>query len=245
MTDSEWLTIGEFARLGGVSIKALRVYAERGLLAPAAVKASSGYRLYARSQLATLHRILLLKNAGFALTEIRDRLANCDEASLLDVRARLVERVDELQRQLASIDDELRSAARVVVKRVPVLPVWSRRQVIESYAEADVMLHDLARDSHAPPTAVAGAVWHECEQRTGRIDCEVFWLAPRRVRAVAPSQLGAVTVASILHTGGEATSGATYDAARRWLRDGRYRVAGPNRELYLEASLTEIQFPIN
>jgi DNA-binding transcriptional MerR regulator len=245
MTDSEWLTIGEFARLGGVSIKALRLYAELGLLAPAAVKAGSGYRLYARSQLATLHRILLLKNAGFALTEIRGRLANCDEASLLDVRARLVERVGELQRQLASIDDELRSAARVVVKRVPALPVWSRRQVIESYDEADVLLHDLAQELPAPAPAVAGAVWHACGQRSGRIDCEVFWLATRRVRTVAPSQLGAVTVASILHTGGETTIGATYDVARRWLRDGRYRVAGPNRELYLEASLTEIQFPIN
>jgi DNA-binding transcriptional MerR regulator len=244
MIDSEWLSIGEFARLGGVSIKALRLYAERGLLAPAGVKAGSGYRLYTRSQLATLHRILLLKNAGFALTEIRARLSSGDEASLLNVRARLVARADDIQRQLASIDAELRSSARVVVKRVPVLPVWSRRQMIASYNEADVLLCDLAQELPVG-RALAGAVWHECGQRSGRIDCEVFWLAPRRVRSIAPGQLAAATVASILHTGGEATIGATYDIARRWLRDGAYRIAGPNRELYLEASLTEIQFPIN
>jgi DNA-binding transcriptional MerR regulator len=75
MDASQWLGIGEFARSGGVSIKALRLYADLGLLQPAAVKPQSRYRLYTRSQLPTLHRILLLKSAGFALAGVRCRLA--------------------------------------------------------------------------------------------------------------------------------------------------------------------------
>jgi DNA-binding transcriptional MerR regulator len=245
MDASTWLGIGEFARLGGVSIKALRVYAELDLLRPAAVRPESGYRLYTRSQLPALHRILLLKRAGFALAEIRGQLPIQDEARLQQIRARLVERAAEIQQQLSWIDAEIRSSSPVVVKRVPRLAVWSRRQAIDSYDHADSLLRDLGRQVRATDRLVSGAVWHDCGQRSGRIDCEVFWLSPRGVRAAPPAELGPATVASILHEGEESTIVASYQAAHRWLRDHKYQVTGPNRELYLGKSLTEIQFPIN
>jgi DNA-binding transcriptional MerR regulator len=243
MHGSQWLGIGDFARLGGVSIKALRLYADLGLLPPTAVNAHNGYRRYARSQLATLHRILTLKRAGFSLTEIRLQLAMRDDASLQLVRARLVERADEIQRQLSWIDAEIRSPLRVVVKRVPKLAVWSRRQSIDSYDQVDGLLRDLGREVPAKTGLVPGAVWHECGQRSGRIDCEVFWLSWRA--RVAPCELVPATVASILHEGDDSTIAASYDAVRHWLEGHGYQIAGPNRELYLAAGLTEIQFPIN
>lgn len=245
MNASSWLGIGEFARLSGVSIKALRLYAELGLLPPAAVKPHSRYRLYSRSQLPTLHRILLLKSAGFALREVRRQLSSRDEASLQQVRARLLQRAEEIQRQLSSIDAEIRSSSQVVVKRVPRLRVWSRRQRIASYDEADLLLRDLARQVPTRARLVSGAVWHACGRRSGRIDCEVFWLAPRGARGHAPDELAAATVASVMHEGDESTIGMTYEAAHRWLRDQRHPITAPNRELYLDASVTEIQFPIS
>ena len=62
--------IGDFARLGGVSVRALRHYDEIGLLSPADVDAGSGYRLYAAHQLGPLNRIVALKELGFSLTQI-------------------------------------------------------------------------------------------------------------------------------------------------------------------------------
>jgi hypothetical protein len=41
------MSIGEFARRSGLSANALRLYDELGLLPPARVDASSGYRFYA------------------------------------------------------------------------------------------------------------------------------------------------------------------------------------------------------
>src|SRR5436853_5401220 len=98
---SQLITIGEFAHLGGVSIKALRLYAKLGLLAPALIKPQSRHRLYSRAQLSRLHRILLLKNAGLALAQIRGQLACRDEAILSQIRESLVSRGEEIQRQLA------------------------------------------------------------------------------------------------------------------------------------------------
>ena len=45
--------IGEFARLGGVSVRALRHYDEIGLLRPAKVDPLTGYRGYSAAQLGT------------------------------------------------------------------------------------------------------------------------------------------------------------------------------------------------
>jgi DNA-binding transcriptional MerR regulator len=230
--------------LGGVSIKALRIYAELGLLRPAAVKPQSRYRLYTPSQLPALHRILLLKSAGFSLAEAHRQISHRDETSLQEIRARLVDRAEEIQRQLTWIDAEIRSSSQLVVKRVPKLAVWSRRQAIDSYDQADALLSDLGAEVPRASRFVSGAVWHDCGRRSGRIDCEAFWLSPRGARAAAPRELGPVTVASILHQGGESAILVSYEAAHRWIRDNRYRISGPNRELYLDESLTEIQFPI-
>lgn len=51
-------SIGEFARLGGVSVRTLRHYDEIGLLRPAQVDPVTGYRGYLASQLGQLNRIL-------------------------------------------------------------------------------------------------------------------------------------------------------------------------------------------
>ena len=63
--------IGDFSRLCMVPVSALRYYAELGLLEPAAVDPSSGYRYYAAAQLRLVNRIVALKELGLALDEIR------------------------------------------------------------------------------------------------------------------------------------------------------------------------------
>jgi DNA-binding transcriptional MerR regulator len=186
---------------------------------------------------------LRLKGAGLALAEIR-QIANGDGAPLEEIRARLVGRAAEIERQLARIDAEIRSLPRLVVKRVPKLAVWSRRQAIDSYGEADALLRDLGRELPAASRFLPGAVWHDCGRRTGRIDCEAFWLCRGGVRGRAAGELEAVTVASMLHEGSDSAMLESYAAAHRWIRDNGYRIAGPNRELYPGGSVTEIQFPI-
>ena len=65
------LTIGDFARASGLTPKALRLYDESGLLAPAAVDSESGYRLYDQSQLVRARLIAQLRGVGMPLAEVR------------------------------------------------------------------------------------------------------------------------------------------------------------------------------
>ena len=61
------MTIGEFSDRSGLSAKRLRTYAAEGLLTPAAVGPSSGYRYYSPGQLADAQVIDALRQAGVAL----------------------------------------------------------------------------------------------------------------------------------------------------------------------------------
>src|SRR5436309_12101117 len=70
MREHTHLKIGEFARVGQVSIATLRHYDQYGLLKPDALDPGTGYRYYSLDQLARLNRILVLKDLGFPLEQI-------------------------------------------------------------------------------------------------------------------------------------------------------------------------------
>ena len=56
------MKIGDFAKLGRVSIKTLRYYDTFGLLRPDQIQWRTGYRSYSPDQLPRLNRILALKD---------------------------------------------------------------------------------------------------------------------------------------------------------------------------------------
>jgi DNA-binding transcriptional MerR regulator len=67
--------IGDFSRLVQVPIRTLRYYDTIGLLRPARVERSTGYRYYAAAQVEQLNRVLVFKDLGFSLREIVALLA--------------------------------------------------------------------------------------------------------------------------------------------------------------------------
>src|SRR5258708_15566586 len=70
MREPTILKIGEFARVGQVSIATLRYYDQYGLLKPNALDPDTGYRYYSLDQLPRLNRILALKELDFPLEQI-------------------------------------------------------------------------------------------------------------------------------------------------------------------------------
>lgn len=64
-------TSGQFAILGNVGRKALRLYREEGLLVPAFTNDENGYHYYEESQLSVLETIKRLRGIGLSLFEIK------------------------------------------------------------------------------------------------------------------------------------------------------------------------------
>ena len=67
---SEWLSAADCASRTGLTVRALRVYEEFGLIAPR--RSAGGWRQYGPSDLVKLNTIALLKTAGLSLAQIRE-----------------------------------------------------------------------------------------------------------------------------------------------------------------------------
>jgi DNA-binding transcriptional MerR regulator/effector-binding domain-containing protein len=128
-------SIGEFARLGGVSVRTLRHYDEIGLLPPTTVDPDTGYRGYLAPQLAQLNRIMALKELGLSLTQARRLLDGITVEELGGMlilrRAQLEHELDQHKNQLLGVEARLRSIARegampaddIVAKTIPAMGV--------------------------------------------------------------------------------------------------------------------------
>ncbi len=92
------MSIGRFAKLSGLSVKALRHYDETDLLKPAHVDEVTGYRWYRAGQARDGAIVNVLRSMGVPLELVREVLANPDrsEEHLARWRARLAaERLHE------------------------------------------------------------------------------------------------------------------------------------------------------
>ncbi|WP_393062331.1 MerR family transcriptional regulator [Streptomyces sp. LN549] len=93
------ITIGQLARYVGVSIKTIRVYHDKGLLAEPN-RDASGYRRYSANDAIDLIKIRTLAEAGVPLARIRDLRSANDKAfrhALREIEEELTERIRGLQ----------------------------------------------------------------------------------------------------------------------------------------------------
>jgi len=101
-------SIGDVARLTGITPKTIRHYHEVGLLADP-LRDANNYRLYSIDQLEQLQHILRLKRFGLSLQQIKTVLEASDPDALIRLvlekrQQRIEDEIQSLQHQLSEID---------------------------------------------------------------------------------------------------------------------------------------------
>jgi len=104
------ISIGEFARRSRLSLKALRLYDERGVLVPSRVDQASGYRYYETAQLDEARLVVMLRQLQVPLAAIKELLA-CDPADAAT-------RIAEHWRDAEAAHDARRELADYLVNRL-------------------------------------------------------------------------------------------------------------------------------
>ena len=121
------ISIGEFARRSRLSLKALRLYDERGVLVPSRVDHTSGYRYYDTAQLDQARLVVMLRQLQLPLAAIKELLA-CDPAHA-------AARIAEHWRDAEAAHDARRGLADYLVSRLsgkrPVMYEVATREVPE------------------------------------------------------------------------------------------------------------------
>jgi DNA-binding transcriptional MerR regulator len=101
--------VQEVARMSGVSVRALHHYDEIGLLAPSG-RTQAGYRLYRDDDLLRLQQILIGRELGLSLEDIRSSLddPSFDRRAALEAqRDALAERAERTAAMLSAVDAAL------------------------------------------------------------------------------------------------------------------------------------------
>src|SRR6188508_3379709 len=144
-------SIGDFAALGRVSVRMLRHYDAIGLIRPARVDRSSGYRYYTAAQLALLNRVIALKDLGFTLQQVQVLIdEKVDPGELRGMlrlrRAQLAEEMAAGTARLALVDARLRmieteghmDTGDVILKNIPAVRVAELSAPASSYDGPDI-----------------------------------------------------------------------------------------------------------
>jgi DNA-binding transcriptional MerR regulator len=99
----EEISIGEFARRSRLSLKALRLYDERGVLVPSRVDQVSGYRYYDPAQLDQARLVVIMRQLQLPLAEVKELLARdpADAATRIAEYWRDAEAAHDVRRELA------------------------------------------------------------------------------------------------------------------------------------------------
>ncbi|WEH38873.1 MerR family transcriptional regulator [Streptomyces sp. NBC_01218] len=251
--------IGDFARHGHVSVRMLRHYDATGLLRPAHVDPSSGYRHYSAGQLARLNRIIALKDLGFTLQQVRDivdeRVGAEELRGMLRLRrtelrtavAAAEARLVQVEARLRAIESEGHMPTNdVVIKSVPAIRVAELTATADSYGPQDIgpvigpLYEELFRRLGAAdvtPTGPGVALYEEAPEGGGRITVHAAVQvsvplrdAPFRVLDLPSHD----RVATIVHRGPMDTVLPTAQTLARWIDAHGYRATGHPREVTLE-----------
>jgi DNA-binding transcriptional MerR regulator len=251
--------IGDFSRIARVSARLLRFYDELGLFVPAHADEQTGYRYYAIEQLAELNRILVLKELGFNLDQVRDILRSKVDPSelrnMLVLRRNDVEqtlaaesrRLQQIETRIAQLEsDGALSADDVIMRAEPAHEILSIRRTVPSFVAARGLileLHDLARPwlpRGVAPTLIGIA--HSAQFEQDEIDVE-FGLIVDDIPAADSAKTPALTRRTLEGVDRMAVCvrvGLPEDAHLVTAKIGRYlaasgdTLAGPSRELFLK-----------
>ncbi|MCU1688122.1 MAG: MerR family transcriptional regulator [Jatrophihabitantaceae bacterium] len=260
------LTIGDFARATHITIKTLRRYHELGLLQPAAIDPSSGYRYYSTDQIPTAQVIRRFRDLDMPTREIAAIVATTD----VDARARLI--ANHLARLEAKLDQTRAAVAslrRLVDPDPPALVVEhraapallvaaitasvARDDVLDWYSEAMDELRAAVVGSTV--TGPAGGLYDNT-LFTDDLGQAVVYLpvaAPPTTGRVAPFIVPAAELAIVVHRGPHDDIDVTYGQLGSYVARSELTVAGPVREIYLvgprdtsdaSAWRTEIGWPV-
>ena len=250
------IPIGRFSVVTRLSLKALRYYDEKGILAPKAKDPITGYRNYNGDQIAVGVKISTLTSLGFSLEEIVGILEAEEKGDQATVEKRLKERLSEtrveinrLERVAALLSNGKSEVLKMtltepVVKETPALRVMSKRAKGEYGPTIGRLIGELMQCLYSPENQrnyvkMVGplmTIYHDHEYKE-EADLEVSVPVSGRVTVADPSievrNIPSQRVVSLIHKGPYETMSQAYAKLNEYITRNSLSYAGPIMDLYL------------
>jgi len=244
------LSIGEFSRVTGLTIKTIRLYDEKGLLPPAVVRDESGYRYYDAPSVERARVIKQLRDLDFSLAEIAQILeAGADEADIVgflerqkEVIAKKLERYTQVHRALETVIHTEKEAAmanqttfQIEEKTVPEMLVAGIRAK-GVYSDSGARFAKLGRAVGRHITGKALGLYYDTEYKEADADFESCFPVRKAVanEGVNVHALPGGRCVTLLYRGPYSEIGRSYQRIFEYVREKKLTPKVPSREVYVK-----------
>jgi DNA-binding transcriptional MerR regulator len=239
---------GRFAQLARLSRKALRIYADMGLLRPAHINLDTNYRYYSLSQIEDAHRINKLRELGMSLESIRETLRAWGTPEFAQ---RLEQHREELLRQASAVQMAIGNIERLLNAPAQSYTVHTKQVSSQKYlglrawcdpdascdfiSRAQQQLLETAEENLLEVAGSSLARYHDDEHEDSwdvEVCLPIAGHTPSRLtEGCYLDELPSGTVAFTVHAGdcgGDRGMQDAYKAVWSWLREhGHETVGGP------------------
>ncbi len=268
------LSIGEFSKATGLTVKTVRFYHEQGVLEPSCVDEQSGYRYYRPEKIEVARVIGRLRELGFPLRDIAEIISSRDdEADLLD---HLERRRNAIQTQLdqlhdaAALIDQIVSSERETRVMIESLTFDIEEKQVDTLLIAGIRMQGRYQDCGKAFSTLGRKIGrHICgkptmlhfseEYREDDADFEAFFPIrknPGEMDDISVRELPGGRFLTLVHRGSYDAISKSYARIMSAMKERGHEIQAPCREVYLKGPgmiftgnpkkyLTEIQFRID
>jgi DNA-binding transcriptional MerR regulator/effector-binding domain-containing protein len=246
-------TIGEFSKITGLTVKTLRFYHERELLAPAAVDPATGYRSYDDRNVERARVIVALRELEFSLDDIAEILADCAEdedmlAFLERQKTSLGERIGQLAGAVQQIDrliyeqrrereEESMSTRTLEIEERELEPILvAGVRMTGRYGDCGRGFAELGKRLGRHIAGKPLCLYYDGEYREEDANFQPCMPIRREVQAegVTVERLPGGPCVALVHRGPYEELGRSYQRVLRYAKQRCYQIRLPTREVYLK-----------
>lgn len=264
------MPIGQFSKVTRLSVKALRLYADNGLLSPTHVDSTTGYRYYDPALVRRAEMIRLMRLVGMPLEGIREVLDSKDVAvatgQLTMYRQQLMDRVATYDRLVLYLVSLMRHQETAMPYEVTVTQVPTRvLAAVRVHTGTNKIANDIpvgfgklmqgVTRHNGRAAGIPMLIYHDVIDEDTEGDIEICVPVEQPFVGddeVYGRELEGGDVATTLHCGPYEEISPAYHAVASWITTNGYQISGPPRELYLNDPrqvkpselLTRVEFPV-
>ena len=262
--------IGDFSKMAQVTTKMLKYYEQCGLIEPAHIEQSSGYRYYDVEQLIPVSKIRTFLDMGFSTDEIKKMLNSEDNTERFQRKIEeLQKEVEESQRKTALLsfykeavkNHEFNQKYRVTLKNIDSKLTSSKRFILPNVFDLPEHWQKHYENVQGSGSKIVSfpnslTCFHDEEYILENNDIELMLFIEKQGRendSFEYKTLNGFKAVSIIHNGRYEFLNEAYAFAYRWIEFNGYIVDGDPMECYLnsiyntsdeEKFITEILIPV-